>query len=1480
MKVPLHRRWIASGAALVGALLGFASTAPAANIALSKPAFASFNNATAANVTDGSLTTEWNDNGGVTPPNDFIGIDLGAEVKPLFARIFWNANQPKGFSIDVATTVDLTNPDTNFNYGQGDWQTAYYRSSADAQPGSPDLIQLELPATSDGHTGWRYIRIQGVEPPSTSVLSWGVREFQVLDAPLPMISGVTKTTSGPMGNVTVRLIGPAGAPLSKATTSDANGAFSFTGLDAGDYTLAAYAPGQYAPATASVTVGTANVTQDLTFSSPAYNFTAGLPVYDRDFIATSGSPADQNAQTNGKALPADELPPGNAVWTTNTALPGGGAIGENMPGTLKFFFPPTANGQNNVINAAKSTLLLSPAHYAAVYLLQVAGDAPAYATATFNYTDGTSAPVLTSSGSSSYRFTAGNADTSNGQGEPTPGEDETIAFTVDKLYSTDSKNPVQALPFNVYMRTLYPDPTKTLASISFGDYVSGAGSTFQSKGLILGYSADALETPPALGSISGKATYNGQPVKDVQIDLSSYFVLTDANGNYSIPNVPAGTYTLTGFQPAGFAPITVSATVSPGQNLTGVDFNFTKAVVIVPMALSGPNVDSVSSDANRSDAFLTGSALGREYFPTGLYSPGTVPNPPADPGLGMPFWEVSTAPGVPARLPFNFVDYGDTPIQVGQPGYPAGGTPNSVLPSGAVFLPPQGVKIYNVYFAEYGIYGPINVNATMHYTDGTSESIVRSAGDWFGTTTADELSYLFMHGRHKIDVIPGQEQNTGATIKLNVLPFPVNPDKTLKDVTFYSNLWDPGSNRQKLVFFLAVSWEVGQAPAAASDLKVTVTNADSTPAAGAIVSAGPFNGRADASGVVLFRDLPAGVKLNVSAYKSGITKAATQANFTVPIGQTGANAATVNLTLPGSAPIFVPLTIAWDYDMIATADQPGDYRGASNGDRAFKAENLPQPTVLSGQPVMAAGVPFYMPRTATGYSNVLRQNGQTINVAPGHYSAINLAAAGMGLGGNNTLMYPIVLNYDDGTSQVSQLAVADWSKNFTAPDTTNQRIYFRQTLTTAFVSAGRYGATSDDAANVGFLPVTVPVDASKNLVSFTLAHMPQGIDRNDCSILGITLEANDTTATGTVTGKVVGKPAGATTSGPLARTMVKWDAGHAIYTDDSGNFTLNNVPLGPGTLTVTAEGSGILTKSFPVTVTASTNAGTLDLGAAVSQVSVLLGANNVSNGLKQVEGYPAPFIYDQNRKDFQYTVPDSGTRVVTIGGKTARETGYNNTYMYFQVDNGWLFRGRMGSIGLDTSTFAVNNGKFTGKLAPHLWMQVTYFDRGTDVFQVQFNHMRGQVHTGNLPTYDMLDGYRGYQIAKGDGTSQSYDFPKTGTNTWKTVVFEFDPQPADLTKMAENAFGAYGGQNLSADFRIDARSGTGTPPEDIASVILSTTPNFSSPPGSASDALRIIGGLQTATTDDVAALDVTGPAGTPDGKITLQDAVALARQGR
>lgn len=148
-------------AVLAASLAGASFASPAENLALNKPAFASVNTATAANVDDGSLATSWDDSGSPNPPYDFVGVDLSTLASLQQVIIYWTS-PPNGFEIDGATSVEPGMP------SEGNWTTLYILPSG-YNLGNPAIIPISISSTL------RYIRIKGFGPAGST---WGIQELQ------------------------------------------------------------------------------------------------------------------------------------------------------------------------------------------------------------------------------------------------------------------------------------------------------------------------------------------------------------------------------------------------------------------------------------------------------------------------------------------------------------------------------------------------------------------------------------------------------------------------------------------------------------------------------------------------------------------------------------------------------------------------------------------------------------------------------------------------------------------------------------------------------------------------------------------------------------------------------------------------------------------------------------------------------------------------------------------------------------------------------------------------------------------------------------------------------------------------------------------------------------------------------------------------------------------------------------------------------
>ncbi|HEY3413527.1 MAG TPA: carboxypeptidase-like regulatory domain-containing protein [Armatimonadota bacterium] len=1568
----LPTQWVPGLVALLLLALWPAISARATNLALGKPAFASWNSPvagtgtdTTANLTDGNFTTSWNNAGSPNTGNDQAGVDLGAISSFRYVRLNWTGDHATAFTVEVGDAVD-TDP-TSFFYGTGDWSIVYTRTADPAGFSTAnDFIDI-------GAQSHRYVRIAGTVSSNTSTV-WGINELQVLDV-APAITGTALFGTNPVNNAFIEIIGPQpvtnGPPssVSKAKT-DATGAFNFTGLYDGTYVLFAIAPGQYAPVQSTAAVsGGGVVTQNLTFTQVVQNTaanTAPLPNYNLDNISNPGESNGGNASSGGLNLPSDELPAGDSLWFTGAAnggFPAGTTfgLGSLMPPTLNFWFPPTAPGKNNVITSVNAVIPVPPAKYSALYMIQNGTDGQGDTLAYLNYTDGTVQPVVSVAGNSLYRF-------NNGGGGA--GDDEIVAFSVDKrLKSTDGTAvPEGNTPpaFNVFMRFIIADSTKVLKSISFGPDLLNANTTLSA--FIFAWSGDTIDVPGPVGSISGtvkKPVSEGSgPVANAFVKMLSYTINTSADGTYMFRGLPTGTYSISANKPANYPVTTISVPVAAPDAVTGADIQFPYPIPVITDPLTNPTLDQISTDdpaatttdpAKFGDFQFTAFGLGSEYMPKGLYSPNTVADPLPDTvhhnGASIKNWEASA--GAPGALAFDFGDPTiDSPVAPGVAGYPEGGTPNLISIRDYELLAPQ-TNVLNCYLAVTGLEGGVNMRATLNYADGTSEVKPIAISDWYQPGTSNELPYVTMHGRHTTagGRTPPWEDGVGSTtssaanIYIKALVIPCNPAKVLHDIRF-----DRSNQTNKYPFVSAVSWETATPQPVSSDIRVTVKMSDGvTPAAGAWIAMSPYSTKCDANGVGVFKGVPAGQKVDLDAFLYGQTKPGVLAGHVVPVGMKMPAPDDVTITLPAEAPVFTYLPLNYNFDMIAMADMTGDYKGSSGGDTCFNGDLMPASGTIV-QDARTNNVPFKMPNKETYFNNVQRCNGQTWQIAPGHYSALSIIGEGQGNGNFGTLAYyeHFTLTYDDGTSEQVQIAHHDWVGNWTNPGTqTPKRMFYREFSPAAapnltdvgFNIRSRRENNSDESRNAdstaAFVQQLLPVNAAKVLKSVTLPYMFSGVGTNDFSILAATLEGSDVVST-TVTGTVVGQPLGASSSGPLNMAQVIFDDAHMAYTAADGTFSISSVAPGTYSVTVIPVATGILTKTFPATIAAGANSlGTLDVGAGQTYIYAVLGATNISNGLKQMEGVFNGYSSDTNRPRNLVNVTDSMTSPVAVGGRQNRIDNISqaNDYFYFQVDPGWLYRGRMGDIGkmpsedgtvpgvpatgpgMDLNTFVMpasppaGGGGLPGtanwKVGPHVRIRIEYFDNAkagqtNDSIGLNYNRMEGWTHSmsgtpwvstagatatlGSNRTMRTTDPYRTIQTKNAAGTGNTdWIVTKGSTNTWKTFEWDLVPVASANTYMAPGtavmeAFGAYKNQNLFADFRLNPRSNTGDNPDIIRSVIIyldgTSVPTLPAVP-SASDALKIAAGLQAATSGTMGVDDIAAPSGV----ITIQDAIALAKQG-
>lgn len=332
----------------------------------------------------------------------------------------------------------------------------------------------------------------------------------------------TYTISGTVTGATSVTITLSGASTATATTA-ANGSYSFAGLANGSYTVTPSKTGfAFNPTSTSVSVSGANVTgTDFTATSAATTYSiSGSTGIAGATITLSG--ANTGSVTTGAG----------GAYTISGLVPGSYTVTPSLSG---FTFSPTSAAvtittANSTANDFVATAIPVP------HSISGTISGPAASGATISVT-GTATATTTTAANGSY----------------------TVTGLYDGNYTlTPSKSGYTFTP--------------TSASVT----MSGANITGQNF-------ASAVYTAPTY-TLSGQVT--GPYVDGVTITLGgagSATTTTNASGNYSFANLPAGTYTVT--------PSLAGYTYSPSAPSVGVNANttqnFTASSAIASYSISG-----------------------------------------------------------------------------------------------------------------------------------------------------------------------------------------------------------------------------------------------------------------------------------------------------------------------------------------------------------------------------------------------------------------------------------------------------------------------------------------------------------------------------------------------------------------------------------------------------------------------------------------------------------------------------------------------------------------------------------------------------------------------------------------------------------------------------------------------------------------------------------------------------------------------------
>ena len=383
-------------------------------------------------------------------------------------------------------------------------------------------------------------------------------------------------TGAVVSGVSITLSGTA----SKSTTTGANGTYSFSGLANGSYTVTPTAAANFLPVSTGVTVSGANVTgMDFVSSPPSattYSISGTVGGAASSGVTISVGAAGSVVTGAGGTYTISGLAAGN--YTVTPALTG-------------FTFSPasinvtslTANSSGNNFTA---TAIPVPHSISGT----VSGAISAGVTMTL--TGGGTTPTTTTASDGSYSF----AGVYDGTYTVTP---SLTGYTFNPNSSSVTMNGANITGKN-YVSSVYVAPTYSLSGTITAAWVDGVTVT-------LGGDANATTT-------------------------------TNASGNYSFANLPAGTYTVT--------PSLTGYTYSPSTSSVPVNANatqnFTASSAVTAYSISGtvgvttaqtcsgsPTCGGIAIRAYPNGCISCGVSSGTVVMPTGANTAYTIRGVPA-----------------------------------------------------------------------------------------------------------------------------------------------------------------------------------------------------------------------------------------------------------------------------------------------------------------------------------------------------------------------------------------------------------------------------------------------------------------------------------------------------------------------------------------------------------------------------------------------------------------------------------------------------------------------------------------------------------------------------------------------------------------------------------------------------------------------------------------------------------------------------------
>ena len=765
------------------------ATGPA-NLALNKPALASaienedFATYNAGRAVDGDMSTRW---AAGAAGEQWWAVDLGSVQDVGQVRLNWEAAYAAGYEI---------------------------RTSNDALPEDPFEVDItgftSVHTTTAGNGAQDVIPLNNVRARTVAVVAntpgpfetYSLFEVQVFAERGAAISGkVMRTSSAPIQGATVRIVGPD----TQTMTTDAQGNYSFTSLLPGSYTLTVYQSGQFAPLTYTIPVeNNAAEIFNVILETPVTLTPFTFPFLNADWVSTEENP-EQYSNNFDFAFPADELP-ANPVTANG----------------VTFRLGSTAGTEANTVSLIGAGFAVPQGRYTALHTLASSTAGPYNANVTLTYADGSTQVVP---------FTV-----SDWFANPTANEQEGIVVH-RRLNADGAAN--EGANIRIFQGRIPVDGSKDLVSFAFSNPQSGSPPNVQAYAF--GITLESLNALPALGTLSGTVNGPNGALANATVNVGPYTVTTDAQGQFTVPNLPAGNYTVTAFQAGQFAPVSQTATLAAGgaQKVT-ITLSNRPQFVQYPLPYTH---DWISSHENPGDFFAGDFAFPAEEMPT--------------PGA-------QTLNGIQFLIP-SMQD----------------NTTNALWVNGQT-LPVPPARYSALYLLESSGWGGWSAPITLTYTDGSTEQVTASFTDWFGNATPSEREAIVVTHRHS----PAEpDASAGSRIKIFSQTLPVNASKTLRSITLPPHQGEGGNYTSRLGMIFAMTLEALEAPQTGT-VTGTIRGA-AGPVANATVSLGGFGSvTTNAQGVFTISNAPVGTfNLQVTPAGGSNLAGATQ-SVTVTAGQT------------------------------------------------------------------------------------------------------------------------------------------------------------------------------------------------------------------------------------------------------------------------------------------------------------------------------------------------------------------------------------------------------------------------------------------------------------------------------------------------------------------------------------------------------------------------------------------------------------------